>query len=100
MTDGLKALGMRDAFDPQAADFSGMDGRRDLYITDILHKAYVAVDEAGTEAAAATAVIVSPTSIQPAPPIAFTVDRPFFFIIRDNPTGTILFLGRVMNPAA
>jgi serpin B len=99
MTNGLKALGMREAFDPQTADFSGMDGRRDLYITDILHKAYVAVDETGTEAAAATAVIVSPTSIQPAPPIAFTIDRSFFFLIRDNPTGTILFLGRVINPA-
>jgi serpin B len=99
LAGGLNALGMREAFDPQAADFSGMDGRRDLYITDILHKAYVAVDEDGTEAAAATVVIVGATSIQPAPPIAFTIDRPFFFLIRDNPTGTILFVGRVTDPA-
>jgi serpin B len=99
MTDGLRALGMRDAFDLQAADFSGMDGKRDLYVTDILHKAYVAVDEAGTEAAAATAVIVSPSSI-PTDPIEFKLDRPFIFLIRDTLTGTILFLGRVTNPAA
>ncbi|MGB7538042.1 MAG: serpin family protein [Anaerolineales bacterium] len=99
LVDGLKALGMRDAFDPEAADLSGMDGQRDLYITDILHKAYVAVDETGTEAAAATTVIVG-TASMPAEPIEFKIDRPFFFLIRDNPTGTILFLGRVTNPAA
>ncbi|MBN2083744.1 MAG: serpin family protein [Anaerolineales bacterium] len=98
MADGLEALGMRDAFDPQAADLSGMDGRRDLYVTDVLHKAFVAVDEAGTEAAAATTVIVGATSM-PADPIEFKIDRPFFFLIRDNPTGTILFMGRVMNPS-
>jgi serpin B len=100
LVDGLGALGMQDAFDPERADFSGMDGNRDLYITNILHKAFVAVDEAGTEAAAATVVIVGATSIQPTPPVEFTIDRPFLFFVRDNPTGTLLFLGRVTNPAS
>ncbi len=99
LTDAMKALGMNDAFDPASADFSGMDGARDLYIADILHKAFVSVDEAGTEAAAAT-VVLMPASAMPSGVTEVIVDRPFFFLIRDNPTGTILFLGRVTNPAA
>jgi serpin B len=99
LNDSLKQMGMTDAFDDTRADFSGMDGARDLYIGAVLHKAFVAVDEAGTEAAAATVVIMQATSAQPGSPIEFRVDRPFFFLIRDNSTGTILFLGRVMNPA-
>jgi serpin B len=95
----LQKLGMTDAFNPTKADLSGMDGSRDLYITDVLHKAFVAVDEAGTEAAAATAVIVGVTSMPVEPPISFKADRPFIFLIRDIPTGTILFLGNMMNPA-
>jgi len=98
LNDALDALGMVRAFDPERADFSGMDGTRSLYITDVVHKAFVEVDEAGTEAAAATAVIVGTTSM-PADPIAVTIDRPFLFLIRDIETGTVLFLGRVMNPA-
>jgi serpin B len=99
LKDSLIRMGMTDAFDYQRADFSGMDGARDLYIGDALHKAFVAVDEAGTEAAAATVVIMAPTSAQqPGTPIEFKVDRPFIFLIRDNPTGAILFLGRVTNP--
>ena len=82
-----------------AADFSGMDGARDLFIGDVLHKAFVAVDEAGTEAAAATVVIMELTSMMPESAIEFRVDRPFLFVIRDIPTGAILFVGRVMNPA-
>jgi serpin B len=97
LAGGLGALGMRDAFNPQAADFSGMDGKRDLYVSQILHKAYVAVDEAGTEAAAATTAIMEATSL-PSDLVEFTVDRPFFFLIRDNSTGTILFVGRVTEP--
>jgi serpin B len=95
----LQKLGMKDAFNPAQADLSGMDGSRDLYITDVLHKAFVAVDEAGTEAAAATAVIIGLTSMPVEQPIAFKADRPFIFLIRDIPTGTILFLGNMMNPA-
>ncbi len=95
----LSDLGMGMAFDPSSADFSGMDGRRDLFIQDALHKAFVAVDEAGTEAAAATAVIVGLTSV-PQPPVEMKVDSPFIFLIRDIPTGGIIFVGRVLNPAA
>ncbi len=93
----LTSLGMGDAFRPEAADFSGMDGKRDLYIQDVLHKAFVAVDEAGTEAAAATAVIVGTTSLPPEP-VVMKIDRPFIYLIRDVGTGTILFVGRVVNP--
>ncbi len=93
----LTTLGMEDAFIPEAADFSGMDGRRDLFIQDVLHKAFVSVDEAGTEAAAATAVIVGTTSMPPEP-IEVKIDRPFIYLIRDIETGTVLFVGRVVNP--
>ena len=94
----LAALGMKDAFDPSLADFSGMDGQKDLFITDVLHKSYVTVDEAGTEAAAATGVIVGTTAM-PTNIKEFNMNRPFIFLIRDNPTGSILFLGRVVDPS-
>ncbi len=95
----LAALGMTDAFDPSLADFSGMTGERDLFISDILHKAFVAVDEKGTEAAAATAVILRVTAMLPGSNIVLTVDRPFLFLIRDTVHGQILFIGRVLHPA-
>jgi serpin B len=98
LNDALSAMGMVQAFEPGAADLSGMDGSRNLYITDVVHKAFVDVDESGTEAAAATAVVVGMTCV-PAEPIEVTLDRPFMFLIRDMETGTILFVGRVMNPA-
>jgi serpin B len=94
----LAAMGMPTAFSG-AADFSGMTGNLDLFISDVLHKAYVSVDEAGTEAAAATAVVAKFTAA-PLEPVQMTVDRPFVFLIRDIETGTILFIGRVMNPSA
>jgi serpin B len=97
LKDALKAMDMTDAFNPVIADFSGMDGTRDLYIGDVLHKAFVSVDEAGTEAAAATAVIIVGTGIPPTP-TEFTLDHPFIFLIRDIETGAILFVGRVLNP--
>jgi len=97
LVDPLIALGMTDAFTTGAADFSGIDGTRDLCISDVLHKAWVSVDEAGTEAAAATAVIIV-VSGHSDPPVVLTIDRPFLFVIRDVPTGTILFIGRVMDP--
>jgi len=71
----------------------------DLFIHDVIHKAFVLVDEAGTEAAAATAVIIGITAI-PDEPVQVTVDRPFIFLIRDIETGAILFVGRVVNPIA
>jgi len=76
-----------------------MDGNRDLYIGAVLHKAFVSVDEDGTEAAAATAVIMGVTSAPVGEPITFTVDRPFIYLIRDGATGSILFMGRVLEPA-
>jgi serpin B len=98
LNDLLAGMGMRTAFSG-AADFSGMTGYPDLFISDVVHKAFVAVDEAGTEAAAATAVIM-PTSAAPEPAVEVTIDRPFIFLIRDIQTGTILFVGRVVNPSA
>ncbi|MDO8567385.1 MAG: serpin family protein [Dehalococcoidales bacterium] len=92
----LSSLGMTDAFTD--ADFSGMDGKKDLQIADVVHKAYVSVDEAGTEAAAATGVIMQLTAM-PVEQLQVTVDRPFIFFIRDIKTGAILFTGRVLNPA-
>jgi serpin B len=98
LKDTLAEMGMPTAFS-EAADFSGMTGTQDLCISKVLHKAFVSVDEAGTEAAAATAVIVGETAI-PEQPVQVTVDRPFIFLIRDIETGAILFVGRVLNPGA
>ncbi|HVU52483.1 MAG TPA: serpin family protein [Polyangia bacterium] len=93
----LQAMGMTDAFSPNAADFSGIDGGRDLFMKKVEHQAMVAVDETGTEAAAATGVTFSRKSAAlPADPLV--VDHPFLFAIRDDATGTILFLGRVVDP--
>lgn len=99
----LHALGMEDAFNPDRADFTGMvDGTppAPLYIGDVLHKAFISVDENGTEAAAAT-VIIMEAGAAPAEedPIDLRIDRPFLFAIRDTQTGTLLFLGRVTNPS-
>jgi len=98
LKDTLAEMGMPIAFSG-GADFSGMTGNRELSISDVVHKAFVAVDEAGTEAAAATAVIMELTAA-PEPPVEVTIDRPFIFLIRDIETGAILFVGRVMNPGA
>lgn len=94
MNQILQTLGMRDAF-TSGADFSGMNGRHDLYLSLVQHEAFVRVDEAGTEAAAATAGGIGLVSL-PQPVI---IDRPFLFLIRHVETGAILFLGRVTNPA-
>ena len=97
LNQALTSLGMEQAFRAEAADFSGMDGRQDLYITDVVHKAFVSVDEAGTEAAAATGVIVGTTSA-PGEVVELKIDRPFIYLIRDIETGTVLFIGRVLDP--
>jgi serpin B len=94
----LATMGMPVAFS-DGADFSGMTGNRELFIADVVHKAFVSVDEAGTEAAAATAVVMKLTAA-PVTPVTVKVDRPFIFLIRDVETGTILFVGRVINPSA
>jgi len=92
----LTAMGMPVAFSA-GADFSGMTGNPDLFIGEVLHKAFVSVDEVGTEAAAATAVIMELTAM-PGEPVEVTIDRPFIFLIRDIESATILFIGRVVNP--
>lgn len=93
LADALSKMGMPGAF-TGGADFSGMTGSRDLFIGNVLHGAYVLVNEEGTEAAAATAVVM-----ERGMPPRFRADRPFIFLIRDVETGSILFVGRVMNPA-
>ena len=98
LKETLAAMGMPVAFSG-GADFSGMTGNRDLFIADVIHEAFVSVDEAGTEAAAATAVVMTMTA-PPGAPVEVTVDHPFIFLIRDIETGAILFFGRVVNPSA
>lgn len=98
LADTLKAMGMQDAFEADKADFSGMDGTRDLFITAVEHKAYVSVDEKGTEAAAATGVVVGTTSA-PEQIVDLKIDRPFIFLIMDKESGTVLFMGRLVQPA-
>ncbi len=95
LNQALQNLGMRDAFN-LAADFSGMDGTHNLYLSQVLHKAFVEVNEEGTEAAAATAITMLEKSV--ARSIVFRADRPFLFLIREQKTGSILFMGRVAAP--
>jgi serpin B len=99
LNDALTALGMKQAFQKSSADFSGMTGGRDLWISAAVHKAYISVDEKGTEAAAATGIIMGATARpDEPPPIYFTANHPFLFLIRDNKSGGILFMGRVTDP--
>ena len=95
----LSDLGMTQAFQKGAADFSGMTGKRDFWISAAIHKAYIDVDEEGTEAAAATGIVMRPSAVMRVqPPIVFRADHPFLFLIRDNKSGGILFMGRVTDP--
>lgn len=98
LSEVLRSLGMVDAFDATTADFSGIATGERLHVTDVIHEAFIAVDEDGTEAAAATAVVVGVTSA-PLEVVELTVDRPFLFFLQDRATGAILFMGRVINPA-
>ena len=101
LKSALSGMGMPDAFGP-AADFSGMDGARQLYISGVYHKAWVDVNEQGTEAAAATATTIKALAlVRPvAPPPIFRADHPFIFLIRDVRSGSILFLGRLAQPSS
>ncbi len=94
----LSAMGMSAAFQQGRADLSGIDGSRELSIGDVIHKAFVEVDEKGTEAAAATAVVVRVASAVEQVR-TFRADHPFFFMLRDNKTGSILFIGRLVQPS-
>ncbi len=98
LKDALSGLGMVDAFEPSKADFSGINGRRDLYLSAVVHKALVEVDEQGTEAAAAAAAVGARHDAVAPPPIVFRADRPFLYMIRDAGTGAILFIGRLERP--
>jgi serpin B len=97
LKQALTEMGMGNAFSP-AADFSGITHAKGLFISAVVHQAFVAVDEHGTEAAAATAVVLGDSLPRPLPPATFRADHPFMFLIRDNRTGSILFMGRVVNP--
>jgi len=95
LTRLLADMGMPSAFDATKADFSGITGRRDLFIGIVAHGAFIDVNEEGTEAAAATGVLMTRGGRVPEP---FTADHPFFYLIRDRATGCILFMGRVVDP--
>jgi serpin B len=98
LKEPLGALGVRDAFDPDRADFSGMTGGHDLFLSAVVHQTFVHVDEQGTVAAGATGGIMAPTSAEVVVPVR--VDKPFLFVVRDTSTGAIVFLGRVTDPRA
>src|SRR5262249_15322702 len=98
LAEVLKAMGMTRAFTPGEADLSGMSSEQELHLSAVIHKAFVDVNEEGTEAAAATAVVAL---IKSRPqPTEFRADHPFVYLIRDQRTGSILFLGRLVNPQA
>ena len=99
LNDVLKAIGMEEAFDPARADFSQMaevSGNK-IFISDVRHKSWCEVNEEGTVAAAVTSVTATLTSAPPQP-FSMKVDRPFFFAIRDNQSGVLLFMGSVQDP--
>jgi serpin B len=99
--DTLGKMGMPDAFGTKA-NFSGMDGTRNLFISDVFHKAWVEMNEEGTEAAAATIVELAPSAMPlkpPPPPPVFRADHPFILCIRDTHSGSLLFLGRLADPS-
>jgi serpin B len=105
----LQQLGMVDAFDPSAADFTGIvdappGSNAAIFVKKVIHQAFVTLDEEGAEAAAATAIVTADAGVgpieEPPEPIHLTVDRPFIFVIRDSPTGAVLFFGHVVNPTA
>jgi len=98
LTEKLINLGLHSAFEPAEADFTGIAEIKPLYIQSAVHKAYVDVNEVGTEAAAVTAIGIGTTSSIGPPPLIFKADHPFIFIIQDNETGNILFIGRVVDP--
>jgi serpin B len=96
LNDLLQEMGIVDAFSPGSADFSGMDGTNNLFISKVLHQSFIDVNEEGTEAAAATAVIVELTAIPDQK--EFKADHPFVFLIQHKLTGALLFMGEVINP--
>ncbi len=98
LTETLPQMGMPDAFAPDVADFSGIDGAKDLCVSFVVHRAWCQVNEAGTEAAAATVIGVIGTVVSGTPAPVFRADHPFIYLIRDTRTGSVLFMGRLANP--
>ena len=99
LEDTLSAMGMAAAFKGGSADFSGMTGKRDFWISAAIHKAFIDVNEEGTEAAAATGIGMRSMAVaRVEPPVVFRADHPFVFLLRDNRSGAILFMGRVTDP--
>ena len=98
LVDPLKAMGMSIAFQPHQANFRGI-ADTDLFISQVVHKTFLRIDEKGTEAAAATGIEVELTSAPSVPPPTFRADHPFLILIRDKPTGALLFLGRIADPS-
>lgn len=98
LSEVLGAMGMKTAFAAGRADFSGIDGGKDLALSEVIHQAFVSVDEKGTEAAAATAVALRATAIRVLPQVEVRADRPFLFLIRDTRSGAVLFMGRLEDP--
>jgi len=100
MADDLKAMGMPLAFKQPGADFSGIDGTENLFIGEVIHQAFIEVSEEGTEAAAATAVVMVETAPKQKPPETpiFRANHPFIFLIQEKETGNILFMGKIVNP--
>jgi serpin B len=96
LNDILISMGMEDAFDGSKADLTGINSNGGLFITEVKHKTFITVDEVGTEAAAVTSVGIGITST----PQTFSVNRPFVFVIREQNSGTILFMGKINNPDA
>jgi serpin B len=94
----LASMGMRSLFQHPDADLSGIDGTRELYASSVVHRAFVNGDENGTEAAAATGVVMRSRAAFHRAPVELRVDRPFLFWIVDRPTGSVLFAGRVVDP--
>ncbi|MGE0551352.1 MAG: serpin family protein [Kofleriaceae bacterium] len=94
----LAALGIKQAFDPKRADFTGMTSEKPMSISEVFHKAFVKVDEKGTEAAAATAVVMTRAGAAPSQAEPFNADHPFLYFIVDNTSGLVLFMGRVADP--
>uniref|UniRef100_A0A673LNF7 Leukocyte elastase inhibitor n=1 Tax=Sinocyclocheilus rhinocerous TaxID=307959 RepID=A0A673LNF7_9TELE len=97
MVQFLRSMGMEDVFDPQKVNLSGMSSNNNLVVSKVIHKAFVEVNEEGTEAAAATGITITTTSM-PLPPKTFIADHPFLFFIRHNPSNSILFYGRFCSP--
>ena len=104
LNETLQAMGMKRAFDRDRADLSGMTGKTELYLSSVIHQAFVEINETGTEAAAATAVTIDRATARAMPTeppaVIFRADHPFMFLIRDNRTDAILFMGRVTDPSA